>query len=69
MSQGHYHGAGSHFQNILTDASAVWAPEVHWINNAWYIYYSASNKDDLGTQRIHLLKGEKLSITDTTAKD
>lgn len=36
----------------------VWAPEVQWINDAWYIYYSASNKDDLGTQRIHVLKGK-----------
>ncbi|THV80376.1 Arabinanase/levansucrase/invertase [Aureobasidium pullulans] len=44
----------------------VWAPEVHWINNAWYIYYSASNKDNLGTQRIHVLKGGS-AIFDTYA--
>ena len=40
----------------------VWAPEVQWINDSWYIYYSASNKDDLGTQRIHVLKGDYLSV-------
>ena len=38
----------------------MWAPEVQWINDSWYIYYSASNKDDLGTQRIHVLKGKNV---------
>ncbi|KAL2133756.1 hypothetical protein VTI74DRAFT_1738 [Chaetomium olivicolor] len=47
---------------VWTDANPsrccnVWAPELHKIDNRWYIYYTAGNKDDLDGQRPHVLKG------------
>lgn len=39
----------------------VWAPEVHYLGSAWYIYYTAGNSDDLGGQRLHVLKGIGIS--------
>ncbi|KAM0702015.1 hypothetical protein Q7P35_010925 [Cladosporium inversicolor] len=35
----------------------VWAPEVHWIDNAWWIYYTAGNNVNLDGQRSFVLKG------------
>lgn len=35
----------------------VWAPEVHWIDNAWWIYYSAGDNVNLDGQRSLVLKG------------
>lgn len=35
----------------------VWAPEVHYLDGAWYIYYSAGNADNLDGQNLHALKG------------
>jgi GH43 family beta-xylosidase len=35
----------------------VWAPEVHYFDGAWYIYYTAGDADDLDGQNIHVLKG------------
>ncbi|KAH8896567.1 glycosyl hydrolase family 43 protein [Thozetella sp. PMI_491] len=35
----------------------VWAPEVHYLGGAWYIYYTAGNSADLDGQRLHVLKG------------
>ena len=35
----------------------VWAPEVHWIDNKWYIYYTAGQSADLTLQQSHVLKG------------
>ncbi|KAF1974480.1 arabinofuranosidase [Bimuria novae-zelandiae CBS 107.79] len=32
-------------------------PELHWLDNAWYLYFTAGNGKDLGTQRSHVLKG------------
>lgn len=36
----------------------VWAPEVHWIDNAWWIYYTAGNSANLDGQRSFVLKGQ-----------
>jgi hypothetical protein len=38
-------------------ACNVWAPEVHYLGGAWYVYYTAGNCDDLGGQRLHVLRG------------
>ncbi|KAK3995334.1 hypothetical protein QBC44DRAFT_366861 [Cladorrhinum sp. PSN332] len=35
----------------------VWAPELHKINNVWYIYYTAGNSANLDGQRAHVLRG------------
>ena len=34
----------------------VWAPELHFMNNSWYIYYTAGSSTDLGTQRLFVLE-------------
>ena len=34
----------------------VWAPELHYIDQAWYIYYSAGDKDDIWEIRPYVLE-------------
>lgn len=34
----------------------VWAPELHYINHAWYLYYSAGDKDDVWNIRPYVLE-------------
>jgi GH43 family beta-xylosidase len=34
----------------------VWAPELHYINNKWYAYYTAGSSADLATQRTFVLE-------------
>lgn len=34
----------------------VWAPELHFINNKWYAYYTAGSSTDLSTQRTFVLE-------------
>ena len=34
----------------------VWAPELHFINNRWYAYYTAGASNDLSTQRTFVLE-------------
>lgn len=61
-----------------TQSKNVWAPEIHYISNKWYIYYSAGSSDDLATQRTFVLENgnadpltgnwtDKGQIGDTTA--
>lgn len=35
----------------------VWAPEVHWLGDRWYVYFTAGNGDNLDGQRPHVLQG------------
>ncbi|KAF4556373.1 Alpha-L-arabinofuranosidase B-like protein 3 [Elsinoe fawcettii] len=36
----------------------VWAPEVHWINDAWYLYYTDGSADgNLDNQKTYVRKG------------
>lgn len=35
----------------------VWAPEVHYLGDKWYIYFTAGNAADLDGQRLHVLEG------------
>lgn len=35
----------------------VWSPEVHYLGDTWYIYYTAGETTDLDGQRLHVLTG------------
>ncbi|GAB1733237.1 hypothetical protein NU195Hw_g8445t1 [Hortaea werneckii] len=35
----------------------VWAPEVHYLEGKWYIYYTAGRSEDTTQQRMHVLEG------------
>lgn len=37
------------------NSSNIWAPELHWLDNKWYIYYSAGSGND-STQRTWVLE-------------
>src|SRR5215213_408657 len=40
-----------------TNSKAVWAPELHFIDNKWYVYYTAgSSSTDFSTQRTFVLE-------------
>ena len=49
-------------QNIWTapavgaSSKNVWAPELHLLNNKWYVYYTAGSSTDLSTQRTFVLE-------------
>lgn len=34
----------------------IWAPELHYIDGGWYIYYAAGDKDDIWAIRPYVLK-------------
>jgi GH43 family beta-xylosidase len=34
----------------------IWAPELHFIDNKWYLYYTAGSSTDLSTQRTFVLE-------------
>ena len=36
----------------------IWAPELHWLDGKWYIYYSASAKGDIWALRPYVLMCE-----------
>ncbi|KAL5350699.1 hypothetical protein ACLOAV_004268 [Pseudogymnoascus australis] len=47
---------------VWTDSTAsrccnVWAPELHYFDGLWYIYYTAGTSADLNGQRPNVLKG------------
>ncbi|KAL2022169.1 hypothetical protein VTK56DRAFT_5998 [Thermocarpiscus australiensis] len=35
----------------------VWPPELHWLDNRWWIYYTAGSSANLDGQRSHVLRG------------
>ncbi|GAB6926576.1 family 43 glycosylhydrolase [Paenibacillus sp. JCM 10914] len=37
----------------------LWAPEIHYINNKWYIYYTANDGGGDDTRRICVLENER----------
>jgi len=34
----------------------IWAPEIHYLDNKWYAYYTAGSSADLSTQRTFVLE-------------
>lgn len=34
----------------------IWAPELHYLNNCWYIYYAGSDVDDIWALRPYILE-------------
>ena len=38
------------------DSKNIWAPELHYLNQKWYLYYSAGASADLSTQRCFVLE-------------
>ncbi|KAI1413519.1 glycoside hydrolase family 43 protein [Hypoxylon sp. FL1857] len=46
--------------NVASRCCNVWAPETHYLDGTWYIYFTAGNKDNLDGQNLHVLKGENL---------
>lgn len=48
---------------IYSDTNAsrccnVWAPEIHYFEGRWYLYYTAGKAENLDEQRMHALRGE-----------
>jgi GH43 family beta-xylosidase len=63
---------------IETGCCGIWAPEIHYINNAWYIYYAKDDGDNVN-HRMYVLENtspdpmqgtwvDKGQITDPTNK-
>jgi len=48
------------------DAKNLWAPELHLINDKWYIYYTAGATADFATQRLFVLENISLDPTQGT---
>ncbi|KAJ5437949.1 uncharacterized protein N7458_008947 [Penicillium daleae] len=44
----------------------VWSPEVHYLGDTWYIYYTAGETTDLDGQRLHVLTGGSTPWDDFT---
>jgi GH43 family beta-xylosidase len=42
---------------------SMWAPELHYLDGSWYIYYTAGRSADLDLQRSHVLKGTLTTFT------
>lgn len=52
------------------NSANVWAPELHFINNKWYLYYTAgSNAADQSTQRTFVLENANADPTQGTWTD
>lgn len=43
LSSAPWIGLWSHGQNTDPNGSDIWAPEIHFLNGNWYIYYAADN--------------------------
>lgn len=39
----------------------IWAPEIHFINNKWYIYFAAGDVEDIWRIRIYVLENSSLN--------
>ena len=36
----------------------IWAPEIHFIDGCWYIYFAAARKDEIFAHRMYVIKNE-----------
>jgi len=48
------------------DSKNIWAPELHFLNKKWYIYYTAGSSGDLSTQRMFVLENSNPDPTKGT---
>jgi GH43 family beta-xylosidase len=48
------------------NAKNVWAPEIHFIDNKWYAYYTAGSNADFSTQRTFVLENSSADPTSGT---
>lgn len=37
-------------------AAHIWAPEIHFIDGKWYVYFTAGRSDDIWAIRLHVLE-------------
>lgn len=52
-----------------TNSVNLWAPELHFLEDKWYIYYTAGASPDLGTQRTFVLENTAADPTTGTWTD
>ncbi|OTA60677.1 glycoside hydrolase family 43 protein [Hypoxylon sp. EC38] len=52
--------------NVAGRCCNVWAPETHYLDGSWYIYFTAGNSDNLDGQNLHVLKGGPSAWDDYT---
>lgn len=36
----------------------IWAPEIHFLNEKWYIYFAAASTDSLFNHRMYVLEND-----------
>jgi GH43 family beta-xylosidase len=48
------------------DSKNVWAPELHFLDGKWYLYYTAGSSNDFATQRIFVLENSNADPTSGT---
>ncbi|MEH7095725.1 glycoside hydrolase family 43 protein [Neobacillus vireti] len=36
----------------------IWAPEIHYINGKWYIYYAAAREDEIFDHRMYVIEND-----------
>lgn len=41
-----------------SNSQAIWAPEIHYIEGRWYIYYSDATSNNNNTRRIYVLRSK-----------
>src|SRR5687767_11477022 len=46
-----------------SNSKNIWAPELHFIDNKWYVYYTAGSSTDLATQRTFVLENSNADPT------
>ncbi|KFA70278.1 hypothetical protein S40285_08208 [Stachybotrys chlorohalonatus IBT 40285] len=46
------------YQSSATDRCCnVWAPEIQWLGDRWYLYFTAGGSANLDNQRLHVARG------------
>lgn len=55
-----------HAPDSATAAYNIWAPELHFLRNKWYIYYTAGQTKDLATQRLFVMENSNPDPTQGT---
>jgi GH43 family beta-xylosidase len=65
LSSAPWIGVWKHARDTDPNGRDIWAPELHYVNDRWYIYYAADDSGDNNHHRLFVLsaddKGEALS--------